>query len=78
MVSVRRDFRLLLVLGIGCVILLWHSLARPSIYNYFEKNNQLNHYMSSVARQPSGFPTRSDTNWAVQSQRMARGLQFLT
>ena len=23
-----------------------------------------------------GFPTRSDTNWAVQSQKMARGLKF--
>ena len=24
----------------------------------------------------SGFPTRSDTNWAVQSLNMARGLKF--
>ena len=24
----------------------------------------------------SGFPTRSDTNWAVQPQKMARGLKF--
>ena len=24
----------------------------------------------------SGFPTRSDTNWAVQPQEMARGLKF--
>ena len=24
----------------------------------------------------SGFLTRSDTNWAVQSQKMARGLKF--
>ena len=24
----------------------------------------------------SGFPTRSDTNWAVQSQKMDRGLKF--
>ena len=24
----------------------------------------------------SGFPTRSDTNWAVQPQNMARGLKF--
>ena len=23
-----------------------------------------------------GFPTRSDTNWAVQSHKMARGLKF--
>ena len=33
--------------------------------------------MSLVMRkQSSGFPTRSDTNWAVQSQNMARGLKF--
>ena len=33
MVSVRRGFLFLLVLGIGCVILLWHSMGLP--YNYF-------------------------------------------
>ena len=28
-------------------------------------------------RKPSsGFPNRSDTNWAVQSKKMARGLKF--
>ena len=32
-VSVRRGFLFLLVLGIGCVILLWHSKGFP--YNYF-------------------------------------------
>ena len=31
-VSVRRDFLFLWVRGIGCVILLWHSLRLP--YNY--------------------------------------------
>ena len=31
--------------------------------------------MSLVVRKP-GFPTRPDTNWAVQSQKMARGLKF--
>ena len=31
--SVRLGFLILLVLGIGCVILLWHSLGLP--YNYF-------------------------------------------
>ena len=25
----------------------------------------------------SGFPTRSDTNWAVQPQKMARGFDFV-
>ena len=32
-VSVRRGFLFLLVVGMGCVILLWHSLGLP--YNYF-------------------------------------------
>ena len=34
-VSVRRGFLFLWVLGMGYVILLWHSLSLP--YNYFEK-----------------------------------------
>ena len=33
-VSVWRGFLFLWVLGMGYVILLWHSLSRP--YNYFE------------------------------------------
>ena len=32
--SVRRGFLFLLVLGMGCILLLWHSLGLP--YNYFE------------------------------------------
>ena len=32
MVSVRRGFLFLLVLGMCCIILLWHSLCIP--YNY--------------------------------------------
>ena len=31
---------------------------------------------ASRENQSSGFPTRSDTNWAVQPQKMARGLKF--
>ena len=31
-VSVQRGFLFLLVLGMGCVVLLWHSLCLP--YNY--------------------------------------------
>ena len=34
-VSVWRDFLFLWVLGMGYVILLWHSLSLP--YNYFRK-----------------------------------------
>ena len=33
-VSLGRGNLFLLVLGIGCVILLWHSLCLP--YNYFD------------------------------------------
>ena len=32
-VSVRRGFLFIWVFGLGCVILLWHSLSLP--YNYF-------------------------------------------
>ena len=35
-VSVWRDFLFLWVLGMGYVILLWHSLSLP--YNYFAEN----------------------------------------
>ena len=35
MVSVQRGFLFLWVLGMGYVILLWHSLSLP--YNYFYK-----------------------------------------
>ena len=35
-------------------------------------------YMSSIVRKPLGeFPTRPNTNRAVQSQKMARGLIFI-
>ena len=33
--------------------------------------------MSLVRKPSSGFPTSSDTNRAVQTQKMARGLKFL-
>ena len=36
-VSVRIGFLFLWVLGVGCVILLWHSLGLP--YNYFGSVN---------------------------------------
>ena len=34
LVSVRRGFHFLWVLGMGCIILLWHSLSLS--YKYFE------------------------------------------
>ena len=37
-VSVWRGFLFLWVLGMGYVILLWHSLSLP--YNYFESESQ--------------------------------------
>ena len=50
-VSVRKSFLFLTVLGMGCVILLWHSLSLP--YNYFASPllsfiwHQLKHESSS-------------------------------
>ena len=38
-VSVWRGFLFLWVLGMGYVILLWHSLSLP--YNYFEKRGSI-------------------------------------
>ena len=42
------------------------------------ENNTFSIHMSLVARKPcrSVFPTRSDTNQAIQPQKMARGLKF--
>ena len=40
--SLRRDFLFLWVLGMGCVILLWHSLGLP--YNYYEHELHISHY----------------------------------
>ena len=37
-VSVRRGFLFLEVLGSGCVILLWHSLSLP--YNYYKRQQR--------------------------------------
>ena len=42
-VSVLRGFIFLLVLGIGCVILLWHSLALA--YNYLYVSIEVSNYM---------------------------------
>ena len=51
-------------------------------HNNFSNNGLLKSnisvkYMSRIMRNVfSGFPTRSDKNWAVQLQEMARGLKF--
>ena len=53
-VSVRRGFLFLLVLGMGCVILLWHSLGLPyyyfrcSTYIYNLKSVQLNRVIKHI------------------------------
>ena len=39
-----------------------------------EKSSHM--YMSLVENRSSGFPTRSDTNQAVQQQKIVRGLKF--
>ena len=40
-VSVRRGFLFIVVLGMGCVILLWHALGIPYYYfHIYETGNQ--------------------------------------
>ena len=48
MVSVWRGFLFLWVLGMGYVILLWHSLSLP--YNYFDGNEIVTLCIVSVCR----------------------------
>ena len=45
-VSVWRGFLFLWVLGMGYVILLWHSLSLP--YNYFEEDMTDRHAIESL------------------------------
>ena len=47
-IFVRWGFLFLLVLGIGCVMLLWHSLGLP--YNYFSSKNGIK--MNKYSRCP--------------------------
>ena len=47
-VSVWRGFLFLWVLGMGYVILLWHSLSLP--YNYFKNDNLLTISVSRSAK----------------------------
>ena len=80
--SVRRSFLFLLVLGMGYVILLWHSLSLP--YNNFAVHSVcfphliLFSYMSHVIKSLSpGFLSRSDKNLAANPQKIARGREFI-
>ena len=51
-----------------------HSGVR--LMGMFQKN-KYGRYLSRIVRKPVfGFPTRSDTNWAVQPQKMVEGLKF--
>ena len=47
------------VLGMGCLILLWHSLSLP--YNYLSCEN-VSSGVSDQVRQQTGYPA-SDTNY---------------
>ena len=51
--------------------------GKVSFFSDRHKDRHLVHpaHMGLVVRKP-GFPTRSDTNRAVQSQKMARGFKF--
>ena len=59
-VSVRRGFLFLWVLGMGYVILLWHSLSLP--YNYFVRKQITNFDDSQVYKVPFGLQFSWDDN----------------
>ena len=60
MVSVWRGFLCLRVLGVGYVILLWHSLSLP--YNYFICLNIM--YRSTLIQKIN--PIRNSSLWATK------------
>ena len=53
-------------------------IFRPVIFvvRNIEKEASLSFTMRRRENLSSGFPTRSDTNWSVQPQKMATGLKF--
>ena len=52
-----------------------HILTSSELDLYKDLTND---HLGRVMRKPVflGFPTRSDTNWAVQTQKMSRDLKF--
>ena len=74
-VSVWRGFLFLWVLGMGYVMLLWHSLSLP--YNYFLKTPSARHAIKWLFKvQISSNPTTCNTN-EVDGLRPSRFLQSL-
>ena len=71
-VFVWRGFLFLWVLGMGYVILLWHSLSLP--YNYFDIK-----YLASLREhQSSQFPTTSESNrHAELHRRLSKSFEIL-
>ena len=67
-VYVWRDFLFLLVLGMGYVILLWHSLSRP-YYNYFTavKNRGILHGRVFVMNFDFVLPETTEATHGVSS-----------
>ena len=47
----------------------------PALVNYL-KTDDTSGNLVSTRQNYSGFPTRSDTNWSVQSKKRARSLEF--
>ena len=47
-----------------------------TFFGYLQNNEKMTIALFSDFSRSSGFPTRSDTNWAEQLQKMARGLKF--
>ena len=56
-----------------------HSHSLPHAIYMLAQNDLFLHsnkWASLWENRSSGFPTRSDTNWSVQPQKMAKGLKF--
>ena len=77
-VSVWRGFLFLWVLGMGYVILLWHSLSLP--YNYFvldtAVDNKLHSIKSILGKRRSAL--RTDRKEEVVLARLRIGHRFIT
>ena len=58
-------------------VLMELTLTDGSIHSFEVQQKSLFKYMCCLAGKPTmWFPTRSDTNWPVQSQKRARSLKF--
>ena len=70
-------------LGLRCVpravcLKIWKTMVTCQWYDFLEFLSSNSEFISATSWEnlSSGFPTRSDTNLAVQPQKMATGLKF--